>query len=245
MDIQANLDAAIKKLAELIGEIRIAMLTTTTSNGSLRSRPMLTQGKKFDGKLWFFSRRESRKIEDLTRQPRVSLSYTGPEGNTYVSVSGTAELISDPTKAEELWDRRYEQWFPDGPRDRSLTLIQVTVEQAEYWHASAVSRFDAGFVVLAPERRDNPDYHAKVAMLSEYGPVIATNAPCGSCGMVHPTVYHRAFANLCGQGETRLEAAEDLIRRLTNERDVQVDAWPRESVERAIAEIQTWLATHP
>jgi hypothetical protein len=29
MDIQADRDAAIRKLAELIGEIRIAMLTTT------------------------------------------------------------------------------------------------------------------------------------------------------------------------------------------------------------------------
>ena len=202
MDIQADRDAAITKLAELIGGIRIAMLTTTTADGSLRSRPMTTQRANFDGHLWFFSKRESRKAAEVLHQPRVSLSYTGPEGNCYVWVSGKAVVVSDPKKAEELWDGRYDQWFPDGPRDPSLVLIQVTVEQAEYWHASAASPLDAGFVVLAPERRDNPEFHSKIAMLREYGPVIATNTPCASCGMFHPTVYHRAFPALYGTGDT-------------------------------------------
>jgi general stress protein 26 len=245
MDIQADRAAAIRKLAELIGEIRIAMLTTTTADGSLRSRPMRTQRAKFDGHLWFFSNRESRKVEDVLRQPRVSLSYAGHDGNCYVWVSGRAELVSDPKKAQELWDERYEEWFPKGPRDPSLILIRVGVEQAEYWHASSVSPLDAGFFVLAPERRDKPEFHSKIALLSEYGPVIAVNAPCASCGMLHPTIYHRAFPNLYGQGETPREAAEALIQRLSDEKDDHAGPWPGESAERAIAEIRLWLGTQP
>jgi general stress protein 26 len=243
MNIQADHDAAIRKLADLIGEIRIATLTTTTADGSLRSRPMTTQGAKFDGQLWFFSKRDSHKAEEVLRQPHVSLSYTGIEGNCYVWVSGRAKLVCDPKKAAELWDGRYDQWFPDGPRDPSLVLIQVTVEQAEYWHASAVSPLETGFVVLAPQRRDDPEFHSKIALLSEYGPVVATNAPCGSCGMFHPTVYHRAFPYSCGTGETPRDAGEDLIRRLAKERDTPAEAWPRETVDRAIAEVRMWLET--
>ena len=118
----------------------------------------------------------------------MSLSYAKPEDNSYISISGTAELISDQKKAQELWDPRYEEWFPQGPSDPSLILIRVTVEQAEYWHApSSALPLDAGFVVLAPERRDNPEFHSKIATLSEFGPVITTNAPCSSCGMFHAT----------------------------------------------------------
>ena len=40
MDTPMDRDSSIRKLAELIGEIRIAMLTTTTEDGSFRSRPM-------------------------------------------------------------------------------------------------------------------------------------------------------------------------------------------------------------
>jgi general stress protein 26 len=239
MDISTNRDSSIRKLAELIGEIRIAMLTTTTEDGSLRSRPMTTQRAKFDGKLWFFTNRESPKAEEVRCHPRVSLSYTGSDGNSYVWVSGRADLISDQKKAKELWDERYELWFPQGPSDPSLILIQVTVEQAEYWNASSpASPLDVGFVVLAPERRHNPEFHSKIAMLSEYGPVVTTNSPCASCGMFHPTIYHRAFPNLYGLGETRRDAAENLIRRLTNEKDIHAGTWPGESVEQAIAEIR-------
>lgn len=243
MNIQADRDSAIRKLGELIAEIRIAMLTTTTADGSLRSRPMTTQRTTFDGKLWFISKRESRKVEDVRRQPPVSLSYAGPGGDSYVWASGRAELISDPKKAEELWDERYDQWFPDGPRDPSLVLIQVSVEQAEYWHASAISPLDAGFFVLAPERRENPEYHSKIALLSEYGPVVAANAPCASCGMIHPTIYHRAFPHLCGSGTTPRDAAEQLIGRLANEKNARAGTWPGESAERAIAEVRSWLET--
>lgn len=241
MDIQAERDASIRKLADLIGEIRVAMLTTTSPDGSLRSRPMTTQRAKFDGKLWFFSHRQSAKIEDLMRQPHVSLSYTGPDGTSYLWVSGRAELISDRKKAEELWDARYEQWFPHGPSDPSLVLIQVTVEQAEYWQAAGASPLDVGFIVLAPERRDNPEFHSRIGLLSEYGPVITTNTPCASCGMKHPTMYHRAFPNLCGTGDTLREAAEKLIERLNNEKHISADPWQRERVDRAIAEVRISL----
>ena len=130
MDTPMDRDSSIRKLAELIGEIRIAMLTTTTEDGSFRSRPMTTQRAKFDGKLWFFTKRESAKVEEVRRHRRVSLSYAKPEGNSYVSISGAAELISDQKKAQELWDSRYEEWFPQGPSDQSLILIRVTAEQA-------------------------------------------------------------------------------------------------------------------
>jgi general stress protein 26 len=242
MDIKADREASIKKLADFIGEIRVAMLTTTTADGSLRSRPMTTQRAKFDGKLWFFSHRQSGKAEDIIRQPRVSLSYTGLDGNSYVWVSGRAKLISDRKKTEDLWDTRYEQWFPHGPGDPALILIEVTVEQAEYWHAAGASPLDVGFIVLAPERRENPEFHSKIAMLSEYGPVITTKTPCASCGMIHPTMYHRAFPDLCGTGETRQGAGEELIRRLDREKEITADPLQRESVERAIAEVRIALA---
>ena len=157
MDTPMDRDSSIRKLAELIGEIRIAMLTTTTEDGSFRSRPMTTQRAKFDGKLWFFTKRESAKADEMRRHRRVSLSYAKPEDNSYVSISGTAELISDQKKAQELWDPSYEQWFPQGPSDPSLILIRVTVEQAEYWHApSSVFTYGGGIRRAGPRAAGQP-----------------------------------------------------------------------------------------
>jgi general stress protein 26 len=162
---QTERDQAIQKLAALIGEIRIAMLTTVTEEGALWSRPITTQRTVFDGDLWFITKLESPKAREVGLNRRVSLSYVRPQENIYVSVSGMAQIVSDPQKAEQLWDPSYLRWFPGGPDDPSLVLIRVRVERAEYWDAPALTwPFEAGFVVLAPEQRDNPEFHARITL---------------------------------------------------------------------------------
>jgi general stress protein 26 len=165
MNPQADRDQAIRKLAELIGRIRIAMLTTVTEEGALWSRPITTQRARFDGDLWFITRLEAPKAQEVRQHRQVSLSYVRPEENIYVSVSGTAQLVSDPKKVEELWDPSYQYWFPGGASDPHLALIRVSVERAEYWDAPALTwPLMAGFVVLAPEQRDNPEFHARIVL---------------------------------------------------------------------------------
>ena len=66
MNSAIDRDSAIRKLAELIGEIRVAMLATTTEDGSLRSRPITTRQARFDGRIWFFTKRESPKVGQMS-----------------------------------------------------------------------------------------------------------------------------------------------------------------------------------
>ena len=41
------------------------MMTTVEADGSLRSRPMWTQGDEFDGSLWFLTSDEAPLAEEL------------------------------------------------------------------------------------------------------------------------------------------------------------------------------------
>src|SRR5690348_11894947 len=87
MDNQADRNASIKKLAELIEHIDIAMFTTIDDNGTLRSRPMSTQQIEFDGDLWFFAGASSATAHEVRRDQRVNISYAQPDQQRYVSVS--------------------------------------------------------------------------------------------------------------------------------------------------------------
>jgi general stress protein 26 len=163
MASQTERDQAIQKLAELIGKVRIAMLTTITEDGSLRSRPVITRNARSDGDLWVITRRESAKVHQVNKNQWVSLGYASPADNIYVSVSGTAEVVSDPKKAEEVWDPSYRNWLPGGPTDPDLALIRVRVAQAEYWNAPPQTwPLLVGFVTLGDEQRDDPTYHARI-----------------------------------------------------------------------------------
>ena len=121
----------VQKIAELAKGIDFAMLTTVDENGDFVSRPMAQQRTDFDGNLWFLSSRDSRKVAQLTANPRVGVALTSRD--VWVSVSGTAEVLTDPDKAEELWSPQMEGWFPQGPRDDSVVVVKVTGETAEYW----------------------------------------------------------------------------------------------------------------
>ena len=119
------------KVAELMKDIRIAMLTTVDETGRPTSRPMATQEVEFDGDLWFFAARDSRKVAQVRANPVVNVSLTSAD--TWVSLTGRAEVVSDPAKAKELWNSAVEAWFPTGPEDPNIVLLKVDGDSAEYW----------------------------------------------------------------------------------------------------------------
>lgn len=130
--MQESREEAIQKLGELVEGIDFAMLTTI-DGGVLRSRPMSTQDFDFDGDLWFFTSSKTHKIEEIQKDNRVNVSYAAPDDNTYVSVSGTAEVVKDQAKIDEYWSEIHRAWFPEGKDSPDLVLLKVKVEQAEYW----------------------------------------------------------------------------------------------------------------
>ena len=42
-------------------------------------------------------------------------------------------MVEDPAKKEQLWSKLAEAWFPDGADDPDLALVEVRIEDAEYW----------------------------------------------------------------------------------------------------------------
>ena len=129
---------AIEKLGSLIDDVRVTMMTTVDpQSGALHSRPMATQQTAFDGTLWFFTGKDSHKVEEVEEDHDVNLAYAEPDDNHYVSVSGTARLVTDQGKMEELWHPVLKAWFPGGLDDPDLALLKVDVEQAEYWDSAA------------------------------------------------------------------------------------------------------------
>jgi general stress protein 26 len=123
----------IRKLGELIRDVRICMLTTVDEVGYPHSRPMATQQVEFDGDLWFFTGRSTHKSTEVAREQRVNVSFADPDKQHYVSASGIAELVDDRAKAKELWHDAYKVWFPKGLDDPDLVLLKVKIVKAEYW----------------------------------------------------------------------------------------------------------------
>lgn len=165
MDNNTGHDENIKKLRDLIKDIRFAMLTTIEEDGTLRSRPMATQEFDFDGDLWFFTYGSAHKVEEVQHNQHVNISYAEPKDQKYVSVSGTAQLVRDRQKIEELWNPLFKAWFAEGLDEPDLALLKVSLDKAEYWDSpsSKVVRL-VGFAkaVITGEPIGNPGDNQKI-----------------------------------------------------------------------------------
>ena len=120
-----------RKVADLLSRHRIGMFTTADGDGTLVSRPMALQEVEFDGDLWFFAERGSRKVGHITARPQVNV--TVGSGATWVSLTGHAAVVDDMGRKRELWNAGAEAWMPQGPDDDGVVLIRVEAHSAEYW----------------------------------------------------------------------------------------------------------------
>ena len=123
----------IEKVAKLMKNIDFCMMTTQSTDG-MRARPMSNNGEvEFDGDVWFFSGADSRKIEDIERDPQVHLGYADTENFVFVSLTGGATIVTDVEKKRELWIEDLERWFEEGPESDDVVLIKVTPHTVAYW----------------------------------------------------------------------------------------------------------------
>jgi general stress protein 26 len=127
----------ISLLKEMIEEVRICMFTTLSDKDEFSSRPMATAKVEDDGSIWFFTNEYSLKTSEISKENQVTLGYSNPSSNTYVSVNGKAELVDDQSKKEAYFSAPIKAWFPDGLEDPRLILIKVEPISAEYWDSSS------------------------------------------------------------------------------------------------------------
>jgi len=126
----------LQKIAEMVKKIDFCMLTTISEDGSLHSRPMsLNRKVDFDGDLWFFTYGESHKVLEAQQNPQVSAAFSDISKQTYVSISGKAQLVRDKNKIKELWEPELRAWFKDGVETADIALLKVSAEKAEYWNS--------------------------------------------------------------------------------------------------------------
>ena len=85
----------LKKLAERMAGIDIAILSTHTEGGQIANRPMSNNGDvEYDGTSYYFTYEQARTVSDIQRDPNVGLGFTSEGGifskGIYVAVEGRA-----------------------------------------------------------------------------------------------------------------------------------------------------------
>ncbi|MGF1552024.1 MAG: pyridoxamine 5'-phosphate oxidase family protein [Paracoccaceae bacterium] len=157
------------KLWELIDGNRYCMMVTegdpVSGEAKMHARPMQAIPERGDNRIWFFTRLNSGKTEDLKRDGIVCVAFSDPSKGDYVSVTGHAELSQDRDKIKEHWNTFVDAWFPEGPDGEDVGLIKVVLESGEYWENPSSGLITAAKTAIASKQDKLPNMgeHEKVS----------------------------------------------------------------------------------
>lgn len=150
MKVAKQKSQELARLAALVRQIRVGMLTTIEPDGSLRSRPLHTVELDAQGRLWFFTDATSPKSARAEAgHHQVNIGYADPRDEDYASISGTARVVRDPERMRALWTPELGRWFPRGLDEPDLALLEVRIDKAEYWDEPRNENVKIG--TLAPQ----------------------------------------------------------------------------------------------
>jgi len=115
-----HLIAAAKEIMNSGGS---CALITIDDEGVPRVRAMDPFAPEGDLSVWFGTNSKSRKVDQIKKDPRVTIYYLDQDGSGYVIVQGVARLVNDPKQKEKRWKAEWEAFYPDKTED--YLLIEV------------------------------------------------------------------------------------------------------------------------
>ena len=114
---------------EIMAAARYCALITLDSAGNAHARTLDPFPPDEHMVVWLGTNPRSRKVAEIRRNRRVTLYYFDRDGQSYVTIYGTARLVNDRGEKAKRWKDEWKTFYTDRARD--YLLIAVTPEKLE------------------------------------------------------------------------------------------------------------------
>jgi general stress protein 26 len=141
---------------QLMEESEIVCLSTNSSEGYPETRAMLNlrNPQRYPGLVEFFASRKddfatffttntsSRKLRQLTVNPKVSVYFSHPATWRGLMLAGDMEIIDDAAVKGALWQPGWEIYYPGGALDPDYAVLMLNPKYAAYYGQLSVLRWE-------------------------------------------------------------------------------------------------------
>ncbi|MEE4256023.1 MAG: pyridoxamine 5'-phosphate oxidase family protein [Bacteroidales bacterium] len=114
---------------EIMTSANTCALISLDREGRPRVRAMDPFPPEADFTIWLGTNSNSRKVDQIKNDPRVTLYYLEDDASGYVMIHGTAYLVNDPGEKDKRWKKEWEAFYPEN-RETYL-LIKIVPEWME------------------------------------------------------------------------------------------------------------------
>ncbi len=113
----------MKAAREIMTGARYCALITLDDEGLPRARTMDPFAPDEDFTIWFGTNSKSRKVDQIRREPRVTIYYFDAGISGYVVIRGIAELVNDLKRKEVYWKDEWGAFYPNYPDNYLLIKV--------------------------------------------------------------------------------------------------------------------------
>ena len=113
----------IRAAREIMTAAGTCALITLDEEGLPRVRAMSPFIPESDFTVWFGTNAKSRKVNQIEKDPRVTLYYLDSDESGYVMIHGIAQIVDDPKEKEKRWKDEWKAFYPNRPE--GYLLIKV------------------------------------------------------------------------------------------------------------------------
>ena len=155
---------ALKKMKDLIENIKIAFLLTNLNKHPINAVPMTTKKVDDNGNILFLSRLNSEHNINIANSPEVQLLYGHPSDLDFISIYGHASIIYDKKIIKELYTSEDDAWIND-ENDPNLTVLKIIPQEAYFWDSKENTfnkLFKRGMAAVKGEKPDTTDKKGKI-----------------------------------------------------------------------------------
>lgn len=125
-------DAIIKAARAVIAAARYATLATVDElGGSPQTRVVDPFEPEPDFTIWIGTNSETRKLQQIARNPRVSLLYFDAPRQHYVSIVGVAAVVRDASEKSRRFKPEWKAFYSNGGSGDDYVLIKITPSRLE------------------------------------------------------------------------------------------------------------------
>lgn len=121
----------VKAAERVIERARYCTLITLDQSGQPQARVMDPFPPEEGLVVWMATNASSRKVEQIRRQPGVTLHCFAPADPGYVTLFGTAALVDAPAEKAKRWKQEWSGFYKDAYRGSDYLLIRFAPARLE------------------------------------------------------------------------------------------------------------------
>lgn len=124
-------DEALRTIKRMMKDSEYSFFITYGPTGAIHARLMQHFEPEPDLTLWFGAGPGSRKVQEVQANGASTVSLMHPQHGGYVSLMGTAEVVTDIDAKQKYWRAHWSDIYPGGPDNDAYLLIKFTPRSIE------------------------------------------------------------------------------------------------------------------